>query len=51
MIPVILIFLGIFIYWFNFGWTLTFAPSLGLFLAAFFVVIGLVILIRSGSGK
>jgi hypothetical protein len=40
------IILGVFIYWYNFGWTVVLAPSVGFYSAAFFILIGLIILMR-----
>ena len=45
-IPIVVIAGGVFIYWYNFGWTLNFYPSGSLYLSALFMVLGLFMLLR-----
>lgn len=45
-IPIILIAVGAYIYWANFGWALSFDASLGFYAAAFFVLMGLILMVK-----
>jgi hypothetical protein len=47
MMPIITIALGVFIYWFNFGWTMVNGASMAFIFSSTLVVVGLISFLKT----